>query len=214
MGGEINKKSPTAMRMLKFGFNLPDDGMVGQQLFAGEATRMLYATDEAQEGRKAFLEKRDPDYSKIPLVLLTGKLQLGGAPTRRSTSCFLSKRARAPRSTVRACSKTPAASRASTTEGGGRIGDSCLEAGTHRAVHALRELDGVGQVRSEVGHVCEQLSKGDRLADATLVGCDQRAAFGLAQREQIIEVDLLRLASQSGHPRDVHPAASEKEQAS
>jgi naphthoate synthase len=63
---EINKKSPTAMRMLKFGFNLPDDGMVGQQLFAGEATRMLYATDEAQEGRKAFLEKRDPDYSKIP----------------------------------------------------------------------------------------------------------------------------------------------------
>ncbi len=63
---EINSKSPTAMRMLKFGFNLPDDGMVGQQLFAGEATRLAYGTDEAQEGRDAFLEKRDQDYSKFP----------------------------------------------------------------------------------------------------------------------------------------------------
>lgn len=63
---EINSKSPTAIRMLKFGFNLIDDGLVGQQLFAGEATRLGYMTDEAQEGRDAFLEKRDPDYSKFP----------------------------------------------------------------------------------------------------------------------------------------------------
>ena len=62
----INSKSPTAMRMLKFGFNLPDDGLVGQQLFAGEATRLAYGTDEAQEGRDAFLEKRPKDYSKFP----------------------------------------------------------------------------------------------------------------------------------------------------
>jgi naphthoate synthase len=62
----INSKSPTAMRMLKFGFNLPDDGLVGQQLFAGEATRLAYGTDEAREGRDAFLEKRPPDYSKFP----------------------------------------------------------------------------------------------------------------------------------------------------
>lgn len=62
----INGKSPTAMRMLKFGFNMIDDGMVGQQLFAGEATRLAYATDEAQEGRDAFLEKRDQDFSKFP----------------------------------------------------------------------------------------------------------------------------------------------------
>ncbi len=62
----INSKSPTAMRMLKFGFNMIDDGMVGQQLFAGEATRLAYGTDEAQEGRDAFLEKRPQDYSKFP----------------------------------------------------------------------------------------------------------------------------------------------------
>jgi naphthoate synthase len=62
----INSKSPTAMRMLKFGFNLPDDGLVGQQLFAGEATRLAYGTDEAREGREAFLEKRPQDYSKFP----------------------------------------------------------------------------------------------------------------------------------------------------
>jgi naphthoate synthase len=52
--------------MLKFGFNAVDDGMVGQQLFAGEATRLAYGTDEAQEGRDAFLEKRKPAYSKYP----------------------------------------------------------------------------------------------------------------------------------------------------
>lgn len=62
----MNSKSPTAMRMLKFGFNMTDDGMVGQQLFAGEATRLAYGTDEAQEGRDAFLEKRDQDFSRFP----------------------------------------------------------------------------------------------------------------------------------------------------
>ncbi len=62
----INAKSPTAIRMLKFGFNLIDDGLVGQQLFAGEATRLAYATDEAQEGRSAFLEKRPKDFSRFP----------------------------------------------------------------------------------------------------------------------------------------------------
>src|SRR5262249_34418660 len=62
----INGKSPTAMRLPKSGFNLPDDGLVGQQLFAGEATRLAYGTDEAQEGRDAFLEKRRPDYGQFP----------------------------------------------------------------------------------------------------------------------------------------------------
>jgi naphthoate synthase len=63
---EVNSKSPTAMRMLKFGFNLIDDGLVGQQIFAGEATRLAYASEEAQEGRDAFLEKREQDFSKFP----------------------------------------------------------------------------------------------------------------------------------------------------
>lgn len=63
---EINGKSPTAQRMLKFSFNLIDDGLVGQQVFAGEATRLAYASDEAQEGRDSFLEKRDPDWSPYP----------------------------------------------------------------------------------------------------------------------------------------------------
>lgn len=63
---EVNAKSPTAQRMLKFSFNLIDDGLVGQQVFAGEATRLAYMTDEAQEGRDAFLEKRKQDYSKFP----------------------------------------------------------------------------------------------------------------------------------------------------
>ena len=62
----INSKSPTAMRMLKFGFNMIDDGLVGQQIFAGEATRLAYGTEEAQEGRDAFLEKRPQDYRKFP----------------------------------------------------------------------------------------------------------------------------------------------------
>src|SRR6195952_4850273 len=59
-------KSPTAIRMLKFAFNAADDGMVGLQVFAGEATRLAYGTEEAQEGRDAFLEKRDPDWSAHP----------------------------------------------------------------------------------------------------------------------------------------------------
>ena len=65
-GREINSKSPTAMRMLKFGFNMIDDGLVGQQLFAGEATRLAYGTEEAQEGRDAFLEKRPKQFHKFP----------------------------------------------------------------------------------------------------------------------------------------------------
>ena len=59
-------KSPTAQRMLKFAFNLVDDGLVGQQVFAGEATRLAYGTDEGAEGRDAFLEKRDPDWAPFP----------------------------------------------------------------------------------------------------------------------------------------------------
>ena len=63
---KINGKSPTAQRMLKFAFNLVDDGLVGQQVFAGEATRLAYMTDEAAEGRDAFLQKRSPDWSPYP----------------------------------------------------------------------------------------------------------------------------------------------------
>ena len=63
---KICGKSPTAQRMLKYAFNLIDDGLVGQQVFAGETTRLAYMTDEAVEGRDSFLEKRDPDWSKFP----------------------------------------------------------------------------------------------------------------------------------------------------
>ena len=63
---EILGKSPTAIRMLKYAFNAVDDGLVGQQIFAGEATRLAYGTDEAVEGRDSFLEKRDPDWSAFP----------------------------------------------------------------------------------------------------------------------------------------------------
>ena len=66
MAREIMAKSPTAIRMLKFAFNLTDDGLMGQQVFAGEATRLAYMTDEAVEGRDQFLEKRDPDWSPFP----------------------------------------------------------------------------------------------------------------------------------------------------
>jgi naphthoate synthase len=62
----IVAKSPTAQRMLKYSFNLIDDGLVGQQLFAGETTRLAYMAEEAVEGRDAFLEKRDPDFSRFP----------------------------------------------------------------------------------------------------------------------------------------------------
>ena len=63
---EICSKSPTAIRMLKYAFNMPDEGIVGQQLFAGEATRLAYGTHEAREGRDSFLEKRPRDFSKFP----------------------------------------------------------------------------------------------------------------------------------------------------
>ncbi|KNX36244.1 1,4-dihydroxy-2-naphthoyl-CoA synthase [Luteipulveratus halotolerans] len=63
---EIMGKSPQAQRMLKFAFNLSDDGLMGQQVFAGEATRLAYMTDEAVEGRDQFLQKREPDWSPFP----------------------------------------------------------------------------------------------------------------------------------------------------
>lgn len=65
---EILEKSPTAIRMIKYAFNLVDDGMVGQQVFSGEATRLAYMTDEAQEGRDAFLEKRKPNWDDYPWI--------------------------------------------------------------------------------------------------------------------------------------------------
>jgi naphthoate synthase len=65
-GRKINAKSPTAQRMLKYSFNMIDDGLVGQQVLLGETTRLAYMTDEAAEGRDAFLEKRDPDFSSYP----------------------------------------------------------------------------------------------------------------------------------------------------
>ena len=65
-GRRINAKSPTAQRMLKYSFNLIDDGLVGQQLFAGETTRLAYMTDEAVEGRDSFLQRREPDWSPFP----------------------------------------------------------------------------------------------------------------------------------------------------
>jgi naphthoate synthase len=66
MARVVLTKSPTAIRMLKFAFNATDDGIVGQQVFAGEATRLAYGTDEAVEGRDSFLEKREPDWSPFP----------------------------------------------------------------------------------------------------------------------------------------------------
>jgi naphthoate synthase len=63
---EILTKSPTAIKMANFALNLIDDGLVGQQVYAGEATRLLYMTEEAREGRNAFLEKRDPDFQQFP----------------------------------------------------------------------------------------------------------------------------------------------------
>ena len=63
---EICAKSPTAQRMLKYAFNMIDDGLIGQQIFAGETTRLAYGTDEAAEGRDSFLEKRQPDWSPFP----------------------------------------------------------------------------------------------------------------------------------------------------
>lgn len=63
---EVLKKSPTAIKMAKFAFNLIDDGLIGQQIFAGEATRLIYTTREAEEGKNAFLEKRKPDFKQFP----------------------------------------------------------------------------------------------------------------------------------------------------
>ncbi len=63
---EITRKSPMAIRMLKYAFNMTDDGMVGQQVFAGEATRLGYMTEEAQEGRDAFNENREPNFRQFP----------------------------------------------------------------------------------------------------------------------------------------------------
>jgi naphthoate synthase len=65
---EILEKSPTAIRMIKYAFNLVDDGMAGQQVFSGEATRLAYMTDEAEEGRDAFLEKRKPNWDDYPWI--------------------------------------------------------------------------------------------------------------------------------------------------
>ena len=65
---EILGKSPTAIKMIKYAFNLVDDGMVGQQVFSGEATRLAYMTDEAKEGRDSFLEKREPNWEKFPWI--------------------------------------------------------------------------------------------------------------------------------------------------
>lgn len=63
---EILSKSPTAIKMAKFAFNLIDDGLVGQQIYAGEATRLIYGTEEAEEGKNAFLEKREPNFNQFP----------------------------------------------------------------------------------------------------------------------------------------------------
>ena len=77
---EINGKSPTAQRMLKYSFNLIDDGLVGQQVFAGEATRLAYMTDEAQEGRDVVPREARPRLVELPLALLT----VPADPDRRS----------------------------------------------------------------------------------------------------------------------------------
>jgi naphthoate synthase len=63
---KVLSNSPMAQRMAKFALNLVDDGLVGQQMFAGETTRLAYMTDEAVEGRDAFVDKRDPDWSPYP----------------------------------------------------------------------------------------------------------------------------------------------------
>ncbi len=70
-GSKINAKSPTAQRMLKYSFNLIDDGLVGQQLFAGEATRLAYMTDEAQEGTGLVPGQARPGLVTLPLALLS-----------------------------------------------------------------------------------------------------------------------------------------------
>ncbi len=63
---KILKKSPLAIRMLKSSFNAELDGQAGIQELAGNATLLYYLSDEAKEGKNAFIEKREPDYSKFP----------------------------------------------------------------------------------------------------------------------------------------------------
>ena len=74
MARSILRKSPTAIRMLKFAFNAVDDGLMGQQVFAGEATRLAYGTDEATEGKDAFLEQARPRLVAVPVVLLRRRM--------------------------------------------------------------------------------------------------------------------------------------------
>jgi naphthoate synthase len=83
---KVNGKSPTAQRMLKYAFNLVDDGLVGQQVFAGEATRLAYGTDEAAEGRDSFLEKRDPERGGAASPV-TIRYVLGGTTKGPSARC-------------------------------------------------------------------------------------------------------------------------------
>jgi naphthoate synthase len=63
---EILEKSPLALRFLKSAFNADTDGLAGIQELAGNATMLYYMTEEGQEGRNAFLEKREPDFSRFP----------------------------------------------------------------------------------------------------------------------------------------------------
>lgn len=63
---EMNLLSPMALRMLKASFNAADDGLAGIQQLAGDATMLFYMTEEAQEGRDAYKEKRSPDFTKFP----------------------------------------------------------------------------------------------------------------------------------------------------
>jgi naphthoate synthase len=63
---EVLQHSPTAIRCLKAAFNAETDGLAGIQELAGQATHLFYRTSEGQEGRNAFLEKRDPDFSETP----------------------------------------------------------------------------------------------------------------------------------------------------
>ncbi|MBD2717415.1 MULTISPECIES: 1,4-dihydroxy-2-naphthoyl-CoA synthase [unclassified Synechococcus] len=63
---EVLQHSPTAIRCLKAAFNAETDGLAGIQELAGQATHLFYRTSEGQEGRNAFLEKRDPDFSEAP----------------------------------------------------------------------------------------------------------------------------------------------------
>lgn len=62
----MHQRSPMSLRMIKLGMNAALDGQIGLQEFAGNATLLYYMTDEAQEGKNAFLEKRDPDFHQYP----------------------------------------------------------------------------------------------------------------------------------------------------